>query len=93
MHEHVLCVDHSMRIQYPDIFHRPTELQNAIAKLSDARRAGVRTMIDVTPIDLGRDPASSETPPRAPAVASDAASRTKIETAKSVHKPATTSRL
>jgi len=57
MHEHVLCVDHSMRVQYPDLFHRPTELQRAIAKLSEARMAGVRTMIDVTPIDLGRDAA------------------------------------
>jgi len=56
MHEHVLCVDHSMRVQYPEVFHRRTELERAIAKLTEAREAGVRTMVDVTPIDLGRDP-------------------------------------
>lgn len=56
MHEHVICVDHSMRAQYPDVFHRPTELQQAIAKLVEAQEAGVQTLVDGTPIDLGRDP-------------------------------------
>jgi phosphotriesterase-related protein len=57
MHEHVSCVDHSMRAQYPDVFHRPTELERAVAKLTETRQAGVRTFVDATPIDLGRDPA------------------------------------
>lgn len=56
MHEHVICVDHSMRAQYPEVFHRPTELDGAIAKLVEARDAGVRTLVDLTAIDLGRDP-------------------------------------
>ncbi|MBI4596669.1 MAG: phosphotriesterase [Candidatus Tectomicrobia bacterium] len=56
MHEHVICVDHSMRAQYPDVFHRPTELQRAIAQLVEVRETGVQTLVDGTPIDLGRDP-------------------------------------
>src|SRR6185312_5786934 len=42
--------------QYPELFDRAAEMEKAVAKLKAARRAGVTTMVDLTPIDLGRDP-------------------------------------
>jgi phosphotriesterase-related protein len=57
MHEHVLIVDHAFRAQYPEMFDREALLERCIARLRKARDAGVRTMVDLTPIDLGRDAA------------------------------------
>jgi phosphotriesterase-related protein len=55
MHEHVLIVDHAIRAQYPEVFDREALLERCVARLREAREAGVRTMVDLTPIDLGRD--------------------------------------
>ena len=57
MHEHVAVSSPAMRMQYPDWFDRKRELEHAVAKLVEARYAGVRTIVDLTPIDLGRDAA------------------------------------
>lgn len=56
MHEHVLTVDSSFHAQYPETWDRAAELENAVTKLSRAHETGVRTFVDVTPIDFGRDP-------------------------------------
>ncbi|MCE7927513.1 MAG: phosphotriesterase-related protein [Dehalococcoidia bacterium] len=57
MHEHVLVLWPPMYQQYPELFDRASQMENAVARLTKAREAGVRTMVDLTPIDLGRDPA------------------------------------
>jgi phosphotriesterase-related protein len=57
MHEHVAVASPVMRLQYPGWFDREAELEHAVAKLVEAREAGVRTIVDLTPIDLGRDAA------------------------------------
>ena len=57
MHEHVAVSSPAMRMQYPDWFDRESELEHAVARLVEAREAGVRTIVDLTPIDLGRDAA------------------------------------
>ncbi|MCZ2109402.1 MAG: phosphotriesterase-related protein [Dehalococcoidia bacterium] len=56
MHEHVLCLWPPMYQQYPELFDREGLMADAVAKLETAMKAGVRTMVDLTPIDLGRDP-------------------------------------
>jgi len=56
MHEHVIVLWPPMYQQYPELFDREAELENAATRLKKARDAGVKTMVDLTPIDLGRDP-------------------------------------
>lgn len=57
MHEHVLCLWPPMYQQYPELFNREALMTDAVAKLKNAMNAGVKTIVDLTPIDLGRDPA------------------------------------
>ena len=56
MHEHVMVLWPPMYQKYPELFDRPGLMANAITKLKAAVAAGVKTMVDLTPIDLGRDP-------------------------------------
>ena len=55
MHEHVRVGWGAMYQQYPEMFDREHELDRAVSRLEDARAAGVKTIVDLTPIDLGRD--------------------------------------
>ena len=55
MHEHVRVGWGPMYQQYPELFDHPHQLSRAVEKLSAARAAGVKTIVDLTPIDLGRD--------------------------------------
>ena len=55
MHEHVRVGWGAMYQQYPEMFDREHELGRAVSRLKDARAAGVKTVVDLTPIDLGRD--------------------------------------
>jgi phosphotriesterase-related protein len=57
MHEHVIVRWPPMYQQYPELFDRAAHMVNAVAKLKAAMAAGVKTIVDLTPIDLGRDPA------------------------------------
>jgi phosphotriesterase-related protein len=54
-HEHVLVGNAYLRSQYPERFDRSAELAMAVSDLKAAYDAGVRTMVDLTPINLGRD--------------------------------------
>ena len=56
MHEHVLVLWPPMYQQYPELFDREALMADAVAKLLRANAAGVKTIVDLTPIDLGRDP-------------------------------------
>lgn len=55
MHEHLCMTWPPMRWQYPQLFDRDAVLDTVVGKLRAARGAGVRTIVDMTPMDLGRD--------------------------------------
>lgn len=57
MHEHVLVMSWNYRMQYPAAFDREVELALAVDRLVEAQAVGVKTIVDLTPIDLGRDAA------------------------------------
>jgi phosphotriesterase-related protein len=55
MHEHVYVGWAAMLHEYPDRFDWETILATAVARLREAAGAGVRTIVDCTPIGLGRE--------------------------------------
>ena len=56
MHEHVSCVDWSLRMNFEDSFFHYEEIKELAVRLfKEAREHGVTTMVDGTPINLGRD--------------------------------------
>ena len=57
MHEHVLVLWPPMYQQYPELFDHDALMTKAVERLTAAKAAGVTTMVDLTPIDLGRNPA------------------------------------
>ena len=55
MHEHVLIANWAMRQSFPDYLDVPRFVAEAAAELAEARGRGVATIVDLTPINLGRD--------------------------------------
>ncbi|MBV1916269.1 MAG: hypothetical protein KUG72_12845 [Pseudomonadales bacterium] len=55
MHEHIVVSNWSMRQNFDDWFNPDTEIPKAIDELSQAKALGVDTIVDLTPINLGRD--------------------------------------
>ena len=58
MHEHVKIESPNVRANWPHLFpgyDRAAEIEYAIARLEEAYEAGVRTIVDVTTVDLGRE--------------------------------------
>ena len=55
MHEHVRVGWGPMFQQYPSMFPREADLAKAVERLKAAKSAGITTVVDLTPIDLGRD--------------------------------------
>jgi phosphotriesterase-related protein len=55
MHEHILVADWSMRHCFPDYVDLEKLIRDAIEEMGSLRERGVRTMVDLTPINLGRD--------------------------------------
>ena len=56
MHEHVAVRWPPIYQTYPTLWERERRVAEAVEKLKAAIVAGVKTMVDLTPIDLGRDP-------------------------------------
>ena len=54
-HEHVLVSSAGIQQIYPEFIDRAATIQRGIADLTAARAEGLRSIIDVTTIDLGRD--------------------------------------
>ncbi len=54
-HEHILASSAGMQQAYPEFVDREGTIEEAIADLKQARAEGVRTVVDVTTFDLGRD--------------------------------------
>jgi phosphotriesterase-related protein len=55
MHEHVLVANWAMRQARPDWVDRGAVVDRAVAEARAAKALGVRTLVDLTPINLGRD--------------------------------------
>ena len=55
MHEHVAVVNWAMRQSFARWFDRDAQVEHAVAEVTAARERGVRTIVDLTPINLGRD--------------------------------------
>jgi phosphotriesterase-related protein len=55
MHEHVFLLSHDLYASYPQLFDREAEIERAAAVLDEAYEHRVRTIVDLTTVDLGRD--------------------------------------
>lgn len=55
MHEHILVANWSMRQAFHDWVDLDTLVEEAVREVREAKLRGVKTIVDVTPIDLGRD--------------------------------------
>jgi phosphotriesterase-related protein len=55
MHEHILVANWAMRQAFPSWYDREARVADAVAEVAAARNRGVRTLVDLTPINLGRD--------------------------------------
>ncbi len=56
MHEHVMVRWPAIYVAYPELYDREARMAQSVERLKAALAAGIRTMVDLTPIDLGRDP-------------------------------------
>jgi phosphotriesterase-related protein len=55
MHEHIVTRSPGVHENWPHLFDRPAILQLAERKLTDLHARGIRTLVDLTTVDLGRD--------------------------------------
>lgn len=55
MHEHVITRSPGLERDYPDTYPRPEVADRCAERLSRLRDAGVGTVVDCSPYDLGRD--------------------------------------
>ena len=54
-HEHVMLSSAGIQYTYPEFLDRQGTLERAVSHLKEAYSEGLRTMVDVTTMDLGRD--------------------------------------
>jgi phosphotriesterase-related protein len=55
MHEHIVTRSPGVHENWPHLFDRPDILKIAESKMGDLHQRGIRTMVDLTTVDLGRD--------------------------------------
>ena len=55
MHEHILILDRNMSTAYSKWFDRNMFIRHAVQMCRNAKQYGINTIVDATPIDLGRD--------------------------------------
>jgi phosphotriesterase-related protein len=55
MHEHILIANWSMRQSFADWLDLDAHAERATGEVRSARALGVKTIVDLTPINLGRD--------------------------------------
>jgi phosphotriesterase-related protein len=55
MHEHVVTRSPGVHENWPHLFDRPAILALAERKMSDLHARGIRSIVDLTTVDLGRD--------------------------------------
>lgn len=54
MHEHVFVIDNEIEANYPGRWHEQTRREDAVQKLTGLAARGVRTLVDLTVLGLGR---------------------------------------
>ena len=54
-HEHVLLTSAGIQSTFPEFIDREGTIRKAVEQLKSAHRDGLRTIVDVTTMDLGRD--------------------------------------
>ena len=54
-HEHVIVTSAGIQQMYPEFIDRAATIERAVRDFKEAHNEGLRTIIDVTTIDLGRD--------------------------------------
>ena len=55
MHEHIMCANWAMRITFNKWVDRESVISQATKSLLIAKQYGLKTIVDATPINLGRD--------------------------------------
>jgi len=55
MHEHIVTRSPGVHENWPHLFDRPGVLASAERKMADLYARGIRTIVDLTTVDLGRD--------------------------------------
>ena len=55
MHEHIIMQSTGVRDNWPETFDRDAAIQRSVAKLGEAKQAGVDSLVDLTTMDNGRD--------------------------------------
>src|SRR5262249_58739605 len=55
MHEHIVTRSPGVHENWPHLFDRPDILASAERKMTDLYARGIRTIVDLTTVDLGRD--------------------------------------
>ena len=55
MHEHIVTRSPGVHENWPHLFDRPGILVSAERKMADLYARGIRTIVDLTTVDLGRD--------------------------------------
>jgi phosphotriesterase-related protein len=55
MHEHILVVSWAMRQAFASWYDRAAHIEHAVSEVKAAQARGVGTIVDLTPINLGRD--------------------------------------
>jgi phosphotriesterase-related protein len=55
MHEHIVTRSPGVHENWPHLFDRPGILAIAERKMADLHRRGIRSIVDLTTVDLGRD--------------------------------------
>jgi phosphotriesterase-related protein len=55
MHEHIVTRSPGVHENWPHLFDRATVLRIAEQKMADLHRRGIRAVVDLTTVDLGRD--------------------------------------
>jgi len=55
MHEHILVCNWALRLAFTDWIDRDELVRIAVAMLKRAKRFGIKTFVDCTPINIGRD--------------------------------------
>ena len=54
-HEHIMVNSAGIQTTYPEFLDRPGTIERAVADLTEAYGEGLRTLVDVSTMDLGRD--------------------------------------
>ena len=54
-HEHIMVSSAGIQTTYPEFLDRQGTSERAIADLTEAHREGLRTIVDLSTLDLGRD--------------------------------------